>query len=715
MHSFVGAVQPAPKFSHQEATRSTPMVSRKKAKKSAPITEIQANKINIRQMEAGGIGYGQGYTTLEAFLTPTMTFDSWMPFADLRGHRFDNGLYAFNTGLGLRYLTPSNCTVWGANVYYDYRQTKQVNFKQIGVGLEALGAHWDYRINGYIPFGKRESGYYQAKFKEFKGNNLIVNVKKKFDMYGVNAEAAYHWMPTKNIEVTGALGPYYFTGKFDNFAAGGQARLKAFFLNAISIEGIGSYDNLFKWNGQGQVAFSIPLGPKVKTRGIASSQCNTKTALDLSLVRPVQRFEIIVADSYKQSKTALNPGTDIPLHFIFVNNDPSSTPNGTAENPFVTLAQAQDGSSPGDIIYVFGSPIIYGPASPGGNVITLQDNQQFLGSGIAQRFKTGYGTVYAPATTRPMLSNGTLAPDSLLILANNNTVSGFSFPSLDVIVLNQVVPAINGTSITNATIQDNLFNLSSTSSEAQYAIGFINCGGNITLKNNTMTASATDTSLDTAIFISPSAANPGIYNIIGNNFTGNGSSNLTVYFLTYNNAALNIDLVTTTYPDQLNVIGNTINNWPLGVNAFYNSTSAEQGSFQFRVNTFQGSQAQFSDATRTTVEQGSCTVVLTGNSFTLTEGNLIGARSTGNLTAQINNNIFTNTGVLGSLTIAPIGFTPHTTECVQLNYNFFDVSPKLNADGTPFFLETPIGNAGPGATPTLSGVTVLPRGQTCND
>ena len=35
-----------------------------------PVYTVQANHINVRQIEGTGIGYNRGYTTLEAFLTP---------------------------------------------------------------------------------------------------------------------------------------------------------------------------------------------------------------------------------------------------------------------------------------------------------------------------------------------------------------------------------------------------------------------------------------------------------------------------------------------------------------------------------------------------------------------------------------------------------------------------------------------------------------------
>lgn len=59
-------------------------------------------RLSIRHIEGGGIGYSQGYTTLEGFFAPNPEGLPLMPFLDLRGHVFNNGKMAANGGLGLR-------------------------------------------------------------------------------------------------------------------------------------------------------------------------------------------------------------------------------------------------------------------------------------------------------------------------------------------------------------------------------------------------------------------------------------------------------------------------------------------------------------------------------------------------------------------------------------------------------------------------------------
>ena len=90
-------------------------------------------RATVRHIEGKGIGYNQGYTTLEGFFAPDPEKIAVMPFFDLRGHVFDNGKLAANGGLGARWRW--GCRAYGVNAYYDYRDDRR-GFNQVGVGLE---------------------------------------------------------------------------------------------------------------------------------------------------------------------------------------------------------------------------------------------------------------------------------------------------------------------------------------------------------------------------------------------------------------------------------------------------------------------------------------------------------------------------------------------------------------------------------------------------
>ena len=110
-------------------------------------------------------------------------------------------------GIGAR--TVWGCRIYGANVYYDYRNTHKTNayrnshqlhYNQVGGGLETLGERWDVRVNGYFPLGKSKSGPYDPQFAGFVGNGVRVKRKYQVGMTGVDGEFGVHF--GKNIEAS---------------------------------------------------------------------------------------------------------------------------------------------------------------------------------------------------------------------------------------------------------------------------------------------------------------------------------------------------------------------------------------------------------------------------------------------------------------------------------------------------------------------------------
>ena len=452
--------------------------SRSNLKKTSPPTEKICNegprpmRVTARHIEPNGIGYNQGYTTLEGFFSSSKPWgDGWFPFLDLRGHAFNSGKLAANAGVGVRYLLGSR--IWGGNVYYDFRNTKHQHYNQVALGFEALGEVWDYRINGYLPVGNKTSPFYNTQFSHFKGNSAFLSRMYQFAMKGINAEAAAHVDCFKNAPIYFAAGPYYLGGQGKS-AWGGQFRAAVDLYNYVRIEGNTSYDNVFKWIGQGQLSVMVPFGPKKMAK--ESSRCQTDMALASRLYQRVDRNEIIPIDTKHQETPAINPLTGEPYTFWFVDNTSHSA--GTFESPFSTLTAAESASSSADVIYVFPGD---GSALTGG--ITLKNDQQLLGASINNVIPTTLGDISIPpfASSMPLLTS---AENTFVVtVVNNNTVSG----------LNIEVPT--GTSFASAVgigTNDNITNFTGIQNTISGSSGFDNLniyfGGNadqIVLTGNT--------------------------------------------------------------------------------------------------------------------------------------------------------------------------------------------------------------------------------------
>jgi len=403
-----------------------------------------------------GVGYRDGYTSLDFFYAPAEQTSWGLPFVDVRGHVFDNGKWAANAGLGWRYLGPASCWVYGANVYYDYRRSHENNFNQVSFGLEALSANWELRANGYVPVGLKHHSY-RSHFSDFSffgftGNNILIQQteKRKFEqtMAGLDAEVGYHIWNSDCFDLYAGIGPYYFHGEHKHKnAIGGKVRVTAEIGTYVTLEVSDTWDEVFHNRPQGTIALNIPFGPCARVTRSNPDCCECPELLLERLYQPVEKQEIIVLSDYTRhfdhQEFAIDPATNLPWFVLFVNNT-STDPVGTFENPFNMLIQAQNASSPGNIIYVFPGD---GTTTGMDGGILLKNDQRFWGSGVSHKLPTTRGVIsLLPETaTPPVITN--LLGDGV-DLAMNNEVVGFK-------ILGSLLHGVAGTDVGTLFIADN--------------------------------------------------------------------------------------------------------------------------------------------------------------------------------------------------------------------------------------------------------------------
>jgi len=377
----------------------------------------RSNQIKMKHLEYQGIGFNQGYSSFELFLSNAEPwYCSNYLFLDLRAHVFNDGKPAFNGGFGWRYLFESLQAI-GANAYYDYRLTKHKNYNQIGFGLEYLSPRWEARANAYFPLAETVSSLYDLQFSHFAGNEFFISRKHEFAMTGADGEIGWHFMQKGWIDLYVGAGPYYFKGHLGKAAIGGKARIEARISPYFSLEIGDSYDQVFHNRFHAEAAISIPFGPKARTSG--DFCCDDYISLQKWLHEPPHRNEPVVLDTQTETSVAIDPGNGLPFFLLFVNNTSSS--NGTIESPYPTLLLAESNSSPGNVIYVFPGD---GTTTGMDNGFILKDNQRLLGSGVSHLFQTTLGSVTIPPMTS--LSPTVTSGGGIIFLANNNEVSGFT-------------------------------------------------------------------------------------------------------------------------------------------------------------------------------------------------------------------------------------------------------------------------------------------------
>ena len=278
----------------------------------------------------------------------------------------------------------------------------------------------EYRMNGYFPVGGHRSDKYGYKFNHFSGNNIFLRQKQKIALKGGDAEVGVHITQSTKYDLYAGAGPYFFAGGTAH-GWGGKVRLLGRYKEFISLEASYSYDRMFRNVVQGTIGLNYAFGKKLSRKDRNCPQQN-----DLMLSRAAfapYRFEIPVVKKVRKNLKAIDPATGKPWQVWFVDNTSHSA--GTYESPFPTLTQAQDASSPNDMIYVFPGD---GTTTGMDLGITLKDGQSFFGSGIKQKFATTKGSMIIPAmsSSNPTITEVVDILPNVVTLGSGNVVSGFN-------------------------------------------------------------------------------------------------------------------------------------------------------------------------------------------------------------------------------------------------------------------------------------------------
>ena len=605
-------------------------------------SEKQHYRMGLRHIEAGGIGYDNGYTTLEGFFAPSPDTSTIMPFLDVQGHGFNNGQIATNFGVGIRKLM--GCRVFGANVYYDFRNTENSNYSQMGFGIESLGKRWDFRVNAYVPIERNIIPSGPFEFVEFSENNMMISQNYAFAMKGANANFGVHFGKNRICDFYACAGTYFYAGQIAPHIWGGKASFMVRFNKYVTLELSNSYDIMFLNRFQVQLGFSIPFGKTTHETQVDNYSCHDTSDLLLSrMTQPVQRQEIIVLDK-NQDVAAINPATGQPYRFIFVDN--TSNSSGTYESPYHSLKQAQDNSRQGDIIYVFPGDGTTRGMDAG---IILKNNQNFWGSGTNHIIQTSQGNVTIPALSSSMPTMTNTDIDSLgdgITLSSVNQVSGFNI----VDVMNN---GILGSNVENLVVDRCAFQgttvycIDSTSTDQ----------ATVSVTNNTMTN-----------------------NTNGSLFNFSNSSNLVIsdnmITGTTSISSFPVAIVADTSPLSATIINNNISNNETGALQFVlNDTSLAQVTISNNTirNNATGSAASLGSAlviNPLDSTAGNCYISLTDNSISQNTGNALYFHTSGGFndvqTTATNNNIVENGGGFSFASTAT-AFTLDATDNVISN------------------------------------------------
>ncbi|MDP1799537.1 MAG: inverse autotransporter beta domain-containing protein [Planctomycetaceae bacterium] len=390
-----------------------------------------------------GIGRESGIAPLEVM--PYFFLEDGMLFGNARGYRSDDDGWGANVGAGYRHYVRKWDRIFGINAYYDYDNTSGSLFRQAGMGFETLGNNWDSRLNMYFPVSseQKELGlrFLQDSIR-FAGNQILYDQVRTFgtQMKGLDHEVGVplpgRFSTAHDLRLF--AGWYHFNGPKVPNTTGWKGRLQGEVTPNLAMALEVTNDTVFDTN----VVFSVALqfgGFREDTNRPKSQFSRMTTPVQRQYTAVVSRTDVLETDI-----VALKPdGT--PYLVEHVANNPADPNNGpflgTAENPFLTIAQAQANlftdppfnvpvsPYPGDIIFVHTN------SAYNNTNIVLEPNVRVLGEadGVVHQINLPpFGLVNLPrvnddpdpavAELRPIFTD--IAGDGVT-LASNAEFSGF--------------------------------------------------------------------------------------------------------------------------------------------------------------------------------------------------------------------------------------------------------------------------------------------------
>ncbi len=390
-----------------------------------------------------GLGREDGVAPVEVM--PYFFLEDGMIFGSARGFRSDRDGWGSNLGLGYRHYVRKWDRIFGASAFYDYDNTSGTLFRQAGFGFETLGKRWDSRLNTYFPVSN-DQALLQQRFLQssirFSGNQILYDQILTFgtQMRGLDHEVGIP-LPgrmAENHDLRLFAGWYHFHGTNVPNTTGWKGRLQGEVTPNLAMAVEVTNDKVFDTN----VVFSVAL-----QYGGFREDTNRPKSQFSRMTTPVQRqYTAVVArtDVLETGIVALKPDGR-PYLVEHVSNNPAD-PNpgpflGTAENPFLTVAQAQANfftnppfdvpvsPYPGDIIFVHTN------SQYSGTNVVLEPNVRVLGEadGVVHQINLPpFGLVNLPRVNdnpspgvpelRPLFEN--IAGDGV-VLASNAEFSGF--------------------------------------------------------------------------------------------------------------------------------------------------------------------------------------------------------------------------------------------------------------------------------------------------
>ena len=450
--------------------------------KAVPTTVKPSYGLQFQSQGAGTANTLSGYFFLPLAQSKDGSVAFWDGFANWNyGSQLDVNAVGASSRAGYRWLDSSKKWTFGINAGADTTPNQSNYYWQAGVGLEALKKNFEFRANGYIPFGDTSEFVSNGISSAYlSSNKLYLNAFEIWNASfgGVEAEVGIPVATWKNASLWAYSGYYYLNAAIADGpgSSGYKARAELKLSTNLAMGATLSYDTIFDTKASGYLRYSSKPVFKSPIRAVDIAEIQYFANRGLPVQREIDvRIGQVTID--KPNTVATDPSTGQTLIVRCV----AQSGDGNSCN-YSDLASAVSAGSSNVILLANGTS-----SSLSGSTIDLPAGIQLTSGSNAPTVSTQYGSVnlrnyFRSATSSaPAISNGTIR------IGSNTTIDGIGFTDT----------TITNYSTSNVAIRNNTFlrsfssNPTGISTDARAPIDF-NGVTNVTISSNTFTDPSVD-------------------------------------------------------------------------------------------------------------------------------------------------------------------------------------------------------------------------------
>ena len=386
-----------------------------------------------------GLGYRGSYYTVGGFVPYAEDDLGGVWNADLRAHLSNYGGFFSNVGAVRKQFWGG--TLFGLGVFWDFDgdQNQYSNttlsdssgsytfaggqtYNQVGVSAEWLTDYGNLRSNGYIPVGTTAQ-----QMGPFVGNSLLCQNGINAGLAGADLEVGAYIPGLADWAGMVSVGGYAFgNARYNNvngtdlvpYFGGVYTRMDLTLIRNWDFSLQANNDSFFDWTGFARLTYRMG----------GSRRRNVPDQME----QPMMRNEHVVR-AHQAPVQAINAMTGLPYEVFHVDNTTNTLPagNGTWENPFTTLQQAQTAATADyDMVFVhIGQSETCPYEAPVGGYQFQANNQYLVGEGTSLQLCTancGLIDVWSNTSSSlyPVITN-TQPGEAAIVLTNAaGTTSG---------------------------------------------------------------------------------------------------------------------------------------------------------------------------------------------------------------------------------------------------------------------------------------------------